>query len=60
MLGKASDIKISDPQKGAKSVRGWLLEHPESTIISIQSTADEGADYFHIIYKEEPTWQINY
>lgn len=52
MIGKASEIKITDPLKGAGSVRGWLAEHPDSIVMDINATADGDVDYFHIIYKE--------
>jgi len=52
MLGKASEIKISDALQGAGSVRGWIKEHPNMLILDIKATETNGDDYFYIIYKE--------
>lgn len=52
MLGKASEIKISDALQGCGSVRGWLMEHQDMLVLDIKTTETEGNDYFYIIYKE--------
>ncbi|WP_199925499.1 hypothetical protein [Paenibacillus bouchesdurhonensis] len=52
MLGKASEIKISDALKGAGSVRGWINDHPTAMVEDIKVAATEDGDYFYIIFKE--------
>ena len=52
MLGKASEIKVTNPLQNANELRKWLEHNPDALVISIQATADEGNDYFHVIYKE--------
>lgn len=53
MLGKASEIKVTNPLQNANELRKWLEHNPDTLVISIQATADEGHDYFHVIYKED-------
>lgn len=53
MLGKANEIKISDPLAGCRSVRGWTKENPDAIVLAIEATCDyENQDFFYIIYKE--------
>lgn len=52
MLGKASEIKVTNPLQNANELRKWLEHNQDALVISIQATADEGNDYFHVIYKE--------
>lgn len=52
MLGRASEIKVTNPLQNTDELRGWLKCNPDALVISIQTTANAGHDYFHVIYKE--------
>jgi len=52
MLGKASEISITNALCRPDAVREWLKDHPNTIILNITTTETDGEDYFYIIYRE--------
>lgn len=53
MLGKASEIHVSNFLNGRDALEGFLRCNPNRIILQIIATTYEENDYFYVIYKDE-------